>query len=77
MTKKRQRRSADFKFRVALAALKEQQTLSQLAGEYEVRGASDSDYAVEEAAPGGGQHSIWAAAGPRSTGPDRPRSRTL
>jgi transposase-like protein len=36
MTKKRQRRSADFKFRVALAAIKEQQTLSQLASEYEV-----------------------------------------
>jgi transposase-like protein len=33
MTKKRQRRSADFKFRVALAAIKEQQTLSQLASE--------------------------------------------
>jgi putative transposase len=36
MTKKRQRRSADFTFRVALAASKEQQTLSQLASEYEV-----------------------------------------
>ena len=36
MTKKRQRRSAQFKFQVALAALKEQKTLSQLASEYEV-----------------------------------------
>jgi transposase len=36
MTKKRQQRSADFKFWVALAALKEQQTLSQLTSEYEV-----------------------------------------
>jgi putative transposase len=36
MTKKRQRRSADFKFRVALDAVKEQKTLSQLASEYEV-----------------------------------------
>ena len=36
MTKKRQRRSAQFKFQVALEALKEQKTLSQLANEYEV-----------------------------------------
>jgi transposase-like protein len=36
MTKKRQRRSAQFKFQVALEALKEQKTLSQLASEYEV-----------------------------------------
>jgi putative transposase len=36
MTKKRQRRSAEFKFKVALEALKEQKTLSQLASEYEV-----------------------------------------
>ncbi len=36
MAKKRQRRSAQFKFQVALEALKEQKTLSQLAGEYEV-----------------------------------------
>lgn len=36
MTKKRQRRSADFKFRVALDAVKEQKTLSQLASEHEV-----------------------------------------
>jgi transposase-like protein len=36
MTKKRQRRSADFKFRLALEATKEQKTLSQLASEYEV-----------------------------------------
>ena len=36
MAKTRQRRSAQFKFQVALAALKEQQTLSQLASEYEV-----------------------------------------
>lgn len=36
MTRKRQRRSADFKFRVALEALKEQKTLSQLASQYEV-----------------------------------------
>ncbi len=36
MAKKRQRRSAQFKFQVALAALKEQKTLSQLASEYEV-----------------------------------------
>lgn len=36
MAKKRQRRSADFKFRVALEAVKEQKTLSQLASEYEV-----------------------------------------
>jgi transposase-like protein len=36
MAKKRQRRSAEFKFRVALEALKEQKTLSQLASEYEV-----------------------------------------
>jgi transposase-like protein len=36
MAKKRQRRSAAFKLRVALEALKEQKTLSQLASEYEV-----------------------------------------
>jgi len=36
MAKKRQRRSAQFKFQVALEALKEQKTLSQLANEYEV-----------------------------------------
>jgi len=36
MAKKRQRRSAQFKFQVALEALKEQKTLSQLASEYEV-----------------------------------------
>ena len=36
MAKIRQRRSAQFKFQVALEALKEQQTLSQLASEYEV-----------------------------------------
>lgn len=36
MTKKRQRRSAQFKFHVALEALKEQKTLAQLASEYEV-----------------------------------------
>lgn len=36
MTKKRQRRSAEFKFRVALDAVKEQKTLSQLASEHEV-----------------------------------------
>lgn len=36
MTKKRQRRSAQFKFQVALEALKEQKTLSQLASEYDV-----------------------------------------
>ncbi len=36
MPKKRQRRSAQFKFQVALEALKEQKTLSQLASEYEV-----------------------------------------
>ncbi len=36
MTKKRQRRSAQFKFQVALEALKEQKPLSQLASEYEV-----------------------------------------
>ncbi len=36
MAKQRQRRSAQFKFQVALEALKEQQTLSQLASEYEV-----------------------------------------
>ncbi len=36
MTKTRQRRSAQFKFQVALEALKEQKTLSQLASEYEV-----------------------------------------
>ena len=34
--KQRQRRSPQFKFQVALAALKEQQTLSHLANEYEV-----------------------------------------
>jgi transposase len=36
MAKKRQRRSAEFKFRVALEAMKEQKTLSELASEYEV-----------------------------------------
>jgi len=36
MAKKRQRRSAEFKFRIALEALKEQKTFSQLASEYEV-----------------------------------------
>lgn len=36
MTKKRQRRRAQFKFQVALEALKEQKTLSQLASEFEV-----------------------------------------
>jgi transposase-like protein len=36
MTKKRQRRSAAFKFEVALAAVKEQQTLAELASTYEV-----------------------------------------
>jgi transposase-like protein len=36
MTKKRQRRSAQFKFQVALEATKEVQTLAQLASTYEV-----------------------------------------
>ncbi len=36
MAKTRQRRSAQFKFQVALEALKEQKTLSQLASEYGV-----------------------------------------
>ena len=36
MAKTRQRRSAQFPFQVALEALKEQKTLSQLASEYEV-----------------------------------------
>jgi len=36
MAKTRQRRSAQFKFQVALEALKEQKTLSQLASEYDV-----------------------------------------
>lgn len=36
MAKKRQRRCADFTFRVAPEALKAQKTLSQLASEYEV-----------------------------------------
>jgi transposase-like protein len=36
MAKKRQRRSAEFKFQIALEALKEHKTLSQLASEYEV-----------------------------------------
>ena len=36
MAKTQQRRSAQFKFQVALAALKEQKTLSQLASEYDV-----------------------------------------
>lgn len=36
MAKKRQRRRAEFKFRVALETLKEHKTLSQLASEYEV-----------------------------------------
>ncbi len=36
MGKTRQRRSAQFPFQVALEALKEQKTLSQLASEYEV-----------------------------------------
>ena len=36
MAKKRQRRSAHFKFQVALEAIKEQKTLSQLASEYGV-----------------------------------------
>ncbi len=36
MAKQRQRRSAQFPFHVALEALKEQKTLSQLASEYEV-----------------------------------------
>lgn len=36
MPKKRQRRSADFTFRLALEAAKAQKTLSQLASEYEV-----------------------------------------
>ncbi len=36
MAKTRQRRSAQFKFQVALEALKEQKTLSQLASEYAV-----------------------------------------
>jgi len=39
MAKTRQRRSAQFKFQVALAALKEQKTLSQLASEYDVHPA--------------------------------------
>ncbi len=36
MAKQRQRRSAQFKFQVALEAIKEQKTLSQLASEYDV-----------------------------------------
>jgi len=36
MAKTRQRRSAQFKFQVALEALKEQKTLSQVASEYDV-----------------------------------------
>ncbi len=36
MAKTRQRRSAQFPFQVALEAIKEQQTLSQLASEYDV-----------------------------------------
>lgn len=36
MARNRQRRSADVTFRVALEAVKEQKTLSQLASEYEV-----------------------------------------
>jgi putative transposase len=36
MAKQRQRRSAQFKFQVALEALKEQKTLSQLASEFGV-----------------------------------------
>ncbi len=39
MTRKRQRRSAEFKFHVALEAVKEQKTLSQLASEYDVHPA--------------------------------------
>jgi putative transposase len=37
MAKQRQRRSAPFKFQVALEALKEHKTLSQLASEYELQ----------------------------------------
>ena len=36
MAKQRQRRSAQFKFQLALEALKEQKTLGQLASEYQV-----------------------------------------
>ena len=36
MSKKRQRYSAQFKFRVALEAMKEHQTISALASQYEV-----------------------------------------
>jgi transposase len=36
MSKKRRRYSAQFKFRVALEAVKEQQTISALASQYEV-----------------------------------------
>ena len=39
MAKQRQRRSAQFKFQVALEALKEQKTLGQLASEYQVHPA--------------------------------------
>ena len=36
MSKKRRRYSAQFKFKVALEAVKEQQTVSELASQYEV-----------------------------------------
>lgn len=39
MSRKRQRRSADFNFRFAFAAIKEQQTLSHLASACEVHPA--------------------------------------
>ncbi len=61
MAKKRQRRSAQFKFQVALEALKEQKTLSQLASEDEVH---PTDHAVEKAAPGGWKYFVQPAAPP-------------
>lgn len=42
--KKRRKHSSEFKFKIALAALREQETLSQLASRYEVSPAQISQW---------------------------------
>ncbi len=76
MSVKRRRHSPEFKFKVALAATKEQQTINQLSSELSLHPTQISDVGPPTAGESDGRSSFWRRGKPYSSPMGHPMGST-